>query len=80
MTAQLEEWNSFIRSPQAIRCESSARRKILHMDNLVVELEREVDGRWIADIPSLPGVMVYGETIPEALVRLAALLAELRIR
>ena len=26
----------------------------------VVELEQEVDGRWIAEIPGLPGVMAYG--------------------
>jgi predicted RNase H-like HicB family nuclease len=25
-----------------------------------IELEREDDGRWIAEIPDLPGVMVYG--------------------
>ncbi len=34
---------------------------------LVVELEREDDGRWIAEIPALPGVMAYGETRDEAL-------------
>jgi len=27
-----------------------------------VEIEQEVDGRWIADIPALPGVLVYGKT------------------
>ena len=27
-----------------------------------IEIEREVDGRWIAEIPKLPGVMVYGKT------------------
>jgi len=31
-----------------------------------VEIEREDDGRWIADIPALPGVMVYGKTPEEA--------------
>jgi predicted RNase H-like HicB family nuclease len=30
--------------------------------NLKVEFSREVDGRWIADIPALPGVTVYGRT------------------
>lgn len=29
---------------------------------LIVELEREIDGRWIADVTELPGVMVYGPT------------------
>jgi predicted RNase H-like HicB family nuclease len=32
-----------------------------------VEFDREVDGRWIADIPALPGVMVYGESQEESL-------------
>jgi predicted RNase H-like HicB family nuclease len=27
-----------------------------------LEIEREADGRWIAEIPKLPGVMVYGTT------------------
>ena len=26
----------------------------------VIEFEQEDDGRWIAEIPSLPGVMAYG--------------------
>jgi predicted RNase H-like HicB family nuclease len=34
---------------------------------LRVELEREVDGRWIADVSELPGVMVYGATRETAL-------------
>jgi predicted RNase H-like HicB family nuclease len=31
-----------------------------------IEFEREVDGRWIAEIPSLPGVMAYGASKQEA--------------
>jgi predicted RNase H-like HicB family nuclease len=31
-----------------------------------IEFEREEDGRWIADIPELPGVMAYGSTKREA--------------
>jgi predicted RNase H-like HicB family nuclease len=34
---------------------------------LMVELEREVDGRWLADVTELPGVMVYGSTREAAL-------------
>ncbi len=30
--------------------------------NFHVELEQETDGRWIAEIPELLGVLVYGET------------------
>ena len=35
--------------------------------SLAVEFDREDDGRWIAEIPKLPGVMVYGATKNEAL-------------
>ena len=34
--------------------------------NLKVEFDRETDGRCIADIPALPGVMVYGKTWKQA--------------
>jgi predicted RNase H-like HicB family nuclease len=43
------------------------------MITLRVELEREDDGRWIADIPDLPGVMAYGATEEEARARVQAL-------
>jgi len=33
---------------------------------LKVESEREEDGRWIAEVPALPGVMTYGETEAQA--------------
>jgi len=39
----------------------------------IVEMEQEEDGRWIADIPALPGVIVYGETPEEARVKVQAL-------
>ncbi len=32
-----------------------------------VEWEQETDGRWIAEIPDIPGVMAYGTTRDEAL-------------
>ena len=38
-----------------------------------IELECEVDGRWIAEVPDLPGVLAYGQTRPEALARVEAL-------
>ncbi len=41
--------------------------------NLKVEFDREKDGRWIADIPALPGVMVYGRTRKQALASVQAL-------
>ncbi len=33
---------------------------------LRIEFEQEDHGRWLAEIPSLPGVMVYGQTRDEA--------------
>lgn len=38
-----------------------------------IELEREADGRWIAEIPKLPGVLVYGKTKQDALRSVRAL-------
>ncbi len=34
---------------------------------LIIGLSREDDGRWIADLPALPGVLVYGETREDAI-------------
>ena len=38
-----------------------------------VEYEQEEDGRWIAEVVELPGVMVYGGTREEALAKAQAL-------
>jgi predicted RNase H-like HicB family nuclease len=35
--------------------------------NFNIELDREDDGRWIAEIPSLPGVMAYGTSEADAI-------------
>jgi predicted RNase H-like HicB family nuclease len=40
---------------------------------LKVEREREDDGRWIAEIPALPGVLAYGANEMEARARAQAL-------
>jgi predicted RNase H-like HicB family nuclease len=45
----------------------------MHAPMLVIELDREEDGRWIAEVSGLPGVMVYGQTRDEALARVEAL-------
>ena len=39
----------------------------------VVEIEQEEDGRWIAEVADLPGVMTYGRTQDEAMARVQAL-------
>lgn len=38
-----------------------------------IEIEKEVDGRWIGEVPYLPGVMAYGATRDEAVSRAKAL-------
>ncbi len=36
---------------------------------LTLEIEQEPDGRWLAEVPQLPGVMAYGQSPEEALQR-----------
>jgi len=38
-----------------------------------VEIEQEADGRWIAEVPVLPGAMAYGKTKTEAIAKAEAL-------
>ena len=40
---------------------------------LLLETEREEDGRWIAEVPALPGVLAYGATQAEARAKAKAL-------
>jgi predicted RNase H-like HicB family nuclease len=40
---------------------------------LGIELDREDDGRWLAEVPALSGVMCYGETREDAVARVQAL-------
>jgi predicted RNase H-like HicB family nuclease len=41
--------------------------------NLAVETEQESDGRWIAEIPQIPGALAYGASRKEAISRVQAL-------
>ena len=38
-----------------------------------IEIEREDDGRWLAEVPALSGVLCYGATRAEAVARVQAL-------
>jgi predicted RNase H-like HicB family nuclease len=38
-----------------------------------IEIEQEEDGRWLSEIPDLPGVMVYGPPREQAVARVKAL-------
>ena len=40
---------------------------------LKIEIGRESDGRWICEIPELPGVLAYGRTRKSALAAVQAL-------
>jgi predicted RNase H-like HicB family nuclease len=40
---------------------------------LTIESEQEEDGRWIAEIPELPGVLVYGTTQQSAIANVQTL-------
>ncbi len=40
---------------------------------LTVEIEQETDGRWIAEVPELPGVLAYGPTAQDAQAKAQAL-------
>ena len=41
--------------------------------NLTIETEQEDDGRWIAEVSALPGVLAYGLSRDEALARVKAI-------
>lgn len=43
------------------------------MSDFTLETERETDGRWISEIPELPGVLAYGETRDESVSKAKAL-------
>lgn len=36
---------------------------------LAIETEQEADGRWIAEVPELPGVLTYGASRDEAMAK-----------
>jgi predicted RNase H-like HicB family nuclease len=41
--------------------------------SLYIEIDREEDGRWIGEVPDMPGLFAYGDTRGEALDRVKAL-------
>ena len=43
------------------------------LKTFVIEFDREEDGRWIAEIPSLSGVMAYGATKSDAQRRVSVI-------
>jgi predicted RNase H-like HicB family nuclease len=41
--------------------------------NFTIEIEQEEDGRWLSEVPELPGVLAYGHTQEEAIAHVQAL-------
>ena len=41
--------------------------------NFTIQNEQEDDGRWLAEVPELPGVMAYGATADEAMSKVEVL-------
>jgi len=54
-------------SRRELRRYAEHRRSYTWFVKLSIELEREDDGRWIAEALELPGVMTYGMTREEAI-------------
>jgi|HubBroStandDraft_4_1064222.scaffolds.fasta_scaffold99469_2 hypothetical protein len=50
----------------------------LSVVTLTVEYDREVDGRWIAEVSELPGALAYGRTRKEALANVQAIASRMR--
>jgi predicted RNase H-like HicB family nuclease len=37
-----------------------------------IEIEQEPDGRWLAEVPALPGTLTYGATMSDATAKIQA--------
>ena len=45
----------------------------IKVDPMLLEVEQETDGRWLAEAPALPGCMAYGASRAEAIARVETL-------
>jgi predicted RNase H-like HicB family nuclease len=45
----------------------------INIMNFKLELEQEEDGRWLAEVVGLPGVLAYGANADEAMVKAESL-------
>jgi predicted RNase H-like HicB family nuclease len=59
--------------PTAINSALAGVAQVAHDHCMQVEVEREEDGRWIAEVPVLPGAMAYGASKAEAVAKVEAL-------
>jgi predicted RNase H-like HicB family nuclease len=63
-------------APAAVGCNrllGGRSRWYIAFVTFTIELERETDGRWLAEVPALPGVMCYGADRNEAVAKVQAL-------
>jgi len=58
-------WRDSMRHSRMQYCYSVVSRALSM--NFTLECEQEVDGRWIAEVPELPGVLAYGSTSSDAM-------------
>jgi predicted RNase H-like HicB family nuclease len=54
-------------------CSVSSQKKAGSMMNFTIEIEQEDDGRFIAEVSDLPGVLAYGENRQEAIAKVQVL-------
>lgn len=67
---------SFVRTDIAVGItDADVERAVRILSAPAVTFDREVDGRWIADVEALPGVLAYGATQDEARANVEALAA-----
>jgi predicted RNase H-like HicB family nuclease len=63
-------------APAGVGCNAlldSRLRCYIRLVTFTIELEREDDGRWIAEVPDLSGVLCYGRDRNQAIARVQAL-------
>ncbi|WIG55323.1 MAG: hypothetical protein OJF61_001109 [Rhodanobacteraceae bacterium] len=60
-------------TPLAFRIEAAATMRHVSCSmsamDLTLQSEQETDGRWLAEVPQLPGVLAYGATADEAMAK-----------
>jgi predicted RNase H-like HicB family nuclease len=55
--------------PRTLGGNFDAERRMTAMATFTIQHEREEDGRWIAEVPELPGVLAYGASADEAMAK-----------
>ena len=61
------------KSERSFELDTFGTSEVWSWTNMTIELDREEDGRWLTEIPELPGVMAYGSSQEEALAKVKAL-------